>query len=53
MTTKRTPVDMTSTPNYAFERSVTAWQGCAAGAQAIVAPEARRPRLARPAQRGR
>jgi hypothetical protein len=41
------------TPNYAFERSVTGWLRRAAGAQTIIAPAARRPRLARPAQRGR
>ena len=40
-------------PNYALERSVTALRVRAAGARAIVAPAARRPRLARPAQRGR
>jgi len=40
-------------PNYAFERSVTRMSLRAAGAQAIFAPAARWPRLARPAQRGR
>jgi hypothetical protein len=42
-----------SLPNYALERSVTALSVRAAGAQNIIAPAARRPRLARPAQRGR
>jgi hypothetical protein len=40
-------------PNYAFERSVKSWSERAAGAGANIAPAARRPRLARPAQRGR
>ena len=40
-------------PNYALERSVTALSERAAGARTIFAPAARRPRLARPAQRGR
>jgi hypothetical protein len=39
--------------NYALERSVTAWQGCAAGAREIVAPAALGKGLARPAQRRR
>ena len=40
-------------PNYALERSVTALSERAAGARTIIAPAARRPRSARPAQRGR
>jgi len=40
-------------PNYALERSVTRWLWRAAGARTIIAPAARWPRLARPAQRGR
>ena len=40
-------------PNYALERSVKELSERAAGAQKIVAPAARRPRTARPAQRGR
>ena len=39
--------------NYALERSVTGFRERAAGAWTIVAPAARRPRFARPAQRGR
>jgi len=39
--------------NYALERSVTGFRERAAGARTIIAPAARRPRLARPAQRGR
>ena len=39
--------------NYALERSVTGWQERAPGARTIIAPAARRARLARPAQRGR
>jgi hypothetical protein len=42
-----------ATYNYAFERSVTALSERAAGARKIVAAAARRPRSARPAQRGR
>ena len=41
------------TPNYALERSVKGLSERAAGAQKIIAPAARGPRLARPAQRGR
>ena len=41
------------TANYALERSVRGSSERAAGAQTIIAPAARRPRLARPAQRGR
>jgi hypothetical protein len=41
------------TPNYALERSVRAWQGCAAGAGKIAAPAAPGSALPRPAQRGR
>jgi hypothetical protein len=41
------------TSNYALERSVTALSERAAGAQNIFSPAARRPRTARPAQRGR
>ena len=40
-------------PNYALERYVTDLSERAAGARTIIAPAARRPRLARPAQRGR
>jgi hypothetical protein len=40
-------------PNYALERSVRALSERAAGARNIVAPAARWPRIARPAQRGR
>jgi hypothetical protein len=40
-------------PNYALERSETAFRERAAGAQKIIAPTARVSRLARPAQRGR
>jgi len=40
-------------PNNALERSVTALSERAAGARTIVAPAVRRPRTARPAQRGR
>jgi len=40
-------------PNYALERTVRGWSERAAGARKIIAPTARRPRLARPAQRGR
>ena len=40
-------------PNYALERAVRTWQGCAAGAGTIVAPAAPGKGLARPAQRGR
>ena len=40
-------------PNFALERSVTGFSERAAGAQTMIAPAARRPRLARPAQRGR
>ena len=39
--------------NYALERSMTGSSERAAGAQKIIAPTARRPRLARPAQRRR
>jgi hypothetical protein len=39
--------------NYALERSVRESSERAAGAQKILAPAARWPRLARPAQRGR
>ena len=39
--------------NYALERSVNGFGERAAGAQTIIAPAARRPRCARPAQRGR
>ena len=39
--------------NYALERSVRAWQGCAAGAEDIVAPAAQVTAALRPAQRGR
>src|SRR5262245_25886536 len=39
--------------NYALERSVTPLSERAAGARKIVAPAARRPGCARPAQRGR
>jgi hypothetical protein len=41
------------TPNYALERSVRALSERAAGARNDCAPAARRPRTARPAQRGR
>jgi hypothetical protein len=41
------------TPNNALERSVMSFSERAAGAQKIIAPAARRPRLARPAQRER
>jgi hypothetical protein len=41
------------TANYALERSVTGFSERAADAQTIFAPAARRPSLARPAQRGR
>jgi hypothetical protein len=40
-------------PNYALERSVNCWGKRAAGARTIIAPAARRPRIARTAQRGR
>jgi hypothetical protein len=40
-------------PNYALERAVTALSKRAAGARKIIAPAARWPRVARPAQRGR
>jgi hypothetical protein len=40
-------------PNYALERSVRALSERAAGAQKIIAPAARGPGYARPAQRGR
>ena len=40
-------------PNYALERSVKGSGERAAGAPEIIAPAARRPRRARPAQRGR
>ncbi len=43
--------DLTS--NYALERSVRALSERAAGARTIIAPAARRPGCARPAQRGR
>jgi len=39
--------------NYALERSVRDSSERAAGAQTIIAPAARRPGCARPAQRGR
>ena len=39
--------------NHALERSVKAWQGCAAGAAKIFAPAAHSVGLMRPAQRGR
>jgi hypothetical protein len=39
--------------NYALERSVTALSERAAGARNIIAPAARWPCIARPAQRGR
>ena len=39
--------------NYALERTVKGLSERAAGARTIFAPAARRPRLARPAQRGR
>jgi hypothetical protein len=42
-----------SPSNYALERSVRGFYERAAGAQTIIAPAARWPRLARPAQRGR
>jgi hypothetical protein len=38
-------------PNNALERSVRVWQGCAAGAEKIVAPAAHRWAVLRPAQR--
>ena len=44
---------MFAPPNYALERSVRGSSERAAGAQAIIAPAARWPRLARPAQRER
>jgi hypothetical protein len=40
-------------PNYALERAGKALSERAAGAQNIIAPAARWPRVARPAQRGR
>ena len=40
-------------PNFALERSVRGFSKRAAGARSIVAPAARRPRIARPAHRGR
>ena len=40
-------------PNNALERSVTGLSERTAGAQIDCAPAARRPRIARPAQRGR
>jgi hypothetical protein len=40
-------------PNYALERSVTGGGWRAAGAREEFAPAARRPRIARPPQRGR
>jgi len=40
-------------PNYALERTVIALSERAAGALTIIAPAARWPRIARPAQRGR
>jgi len=40
-------------PNHALERSVRAWQGCAAGAGTFVAPAALSTCVPRPAQRGR
>jgi len=39
--------------NYALERPVKSWQGCAAGAETIFAPAAPGSRFARAAQRGR
>ena len=39
--------------NYALERAVRTLSERAAGAQKIIAPAARWPRVARPAQRGR
>lgn len=44
---------MTVLPNYTLERSATGLRERAVGAQIIIAPAARWPRLARPAQRGR
>ena len=44
---------MSLRPNYALEPSVKGWSERAAGAQTIIAPAARRPRLAQPAQHGR
>jgi hypothetical protein len=44
---------MSVPPNYALERSVRALSERAAGARNNVAPAARWPRIARPAQRGR
>ena len=41
------------TSNNALERAVKAFSERAAGAQTIITPAAREPRLARPAQRGR
>jgi hypothetical protein len=43
----------TKLPNYALERTVKGSSERAAGARTIIAPAARRPRLTRPAQRGR
>lgn len=40
-------------PNYALERSVTAWQACAAGASDIFAPAANSWAFPRPAEPGR
>jgi hypothetical protein len=40
-------------PNYALERSVKGWQGCAADAGRSVAPAALGEALPRPAQRAR
>ena len=40
-------------PNYALEQSVRGTSERAAGARIHFAPAARRPRFARPAQRGR
>jgi hypothetical protein len=40
-------------PNYALERSVKAWQGCAAGAREMLAPAAPGNRQRPAAQRGR
>jgi hypothetical protein len=42
-----------SPPNYVLERSVRAWQGCAAGARTIIAPAALVEVGPRPAQLGR
>lgn len=41
------------TPNYALERSATGLSERAAGARTIIAPAARQPRCAPPAQCGR